>query len=183
MTFGKKYCLYLAKTTTSVLRIPRNGYFIIHEKGLQMIRIMRSHQKYIKIKTPSRNLRCMVVLWSVGLLPFLSFTSIQAQDSAVSKLQNLINKIEIKMPLIYGDSTVYVYNFLSSGCLSSISEVSTSKSEKMDHIITFSFQSRPARPSRCSIPRSTSTPPSDDSRPPSKRAHRSLLSMGDKPGR
>jgi len=81
----------------------------------------------------------MVVRWSVGLLPFLSFTSIQAQDNAVSKLQNLINKIEIKMPLIYGDSTVYAYNFLSSGCLSSISEVSTSKSEKMDHIITFAF--------------------------------------------
>ena len=42
---------------------------------------------------------------------------------------------------------------------------------------------RAARPSRFSIPRSSNTPPSEDSRPPSNRAHSSLFSTGDKPGR
>ena len=38
-------------------------------------------------------------------------------------------------------------------------------------------------PSRLSIPGNNNTPPSDDSRPPSNRAHNSLPSTGDKPGR
>ena len=42
---------------------------------------------------------------------------------------------------------------------------------------------RAARPRRFSISRSTSTPPSDDSRPPSNRTHSSLFSTGDSPGR
>jgi len=43
--------------------------------------------------------------------------------------------------------------------------------------------SKSAIPSRLSIPGNNNTPPSDDSRPPSNRAHNSLLSIGDKPGR
>ena len=43
--------------------------------------------------------------------------------------------------------------------------------------------SKSAIPSRLSIPANNKTPPSDDSRPPSNRAHNSLPATGDKPGR
>src|SRR6266478_4278472 len=42
---------------------------------------------------------------------------------------------------------------------------------------------RSANPSRLSISRKTSNPPSEDSRPPSKRAATALPRTGDRPGR
>lgn len=65
--------------------------------------------------------------------------AISQSSEPIDSLEILINKIQISMPVTYGDSTIFRYNFVHTGCLCAISKVSTSNSDKMNHIITYSF--------------------------------------------
>ena len=96
--------------------------------------IVCMHLKYIK-KVKRYKWICFFYLAMFTSVPF----AISQKHEPVDSLESLINKIHITMPLTYGDSTIFRYSFIHTFCLCAISKVSTSNSDKMNHIITYSF--------------------------------------------
>ena len=62
----------------------------------------------------------------------------QAQDN-FQELRKLINGIRMEMPSGFGESSFIEYTFINAGCYCSLSQATTGKKEKMNAIITFSF--------------------------------------------
>ena len=90
--------------------------------------------EYIKI---GKRYKC---IYFFCLAMFASVSdAVSQKHKLVDSLESMINKIHIPMPLTYGDSTIFSYSFVHTGCLCAMSKVSTSNSDKMNHIITYSF--------------------------------------------
>ena len=75
----------------------------------------------------------------VLFLALILSTNVSFAQPNIHKLGLLINEISFDLPSDFGEPNSIEYTFVNAGCYCSISQASTGKKERMNAIITFSF--------------------------------------------